>query len=50
MIGSDYLLLTSTKLPDWQLLVVTNPAVMRSTLTETNQIDTQRFYRVELGP
>jgi len=50
MIGPDYSLLTSTNLQDWLLLVTTNPTLMPFTLTDTNQNDPQRFYRVELGP
>jgi O-glycosyl hydrolase len=48
--GPDYTLLSSTNLVDWQVLLVTNPAVLPFSLTDTNLSDVRRFYRLQLGP
>jgi hypothetical protein len=50
MIGPDYSLLVSSNLVNWQTLLMTNPAVMPVTFTDTNRNDAARFYRLQLGP
>jgi glucuronoarabinoxylan endo-1,4-beta-xylanase len=50
LIGPDYTLLSSTNLLTWQTLFTTNPAAMPVTFTDTNQNDSVRFYRLQLGP
>jgi hypothetical protein len=50
ILGPDYSLLTSTNLVNWQSLTSTNPTVLPFTFTDTNTIDMQRFYRIQLGP
>ena len=50
MVGPDYILLTSTNLVNWQMLLTTNPTAMPVTLMDTNQSATARFYRLQLGP
>jgi len=50
LIGPDYTLLSSKNLVDWQTLLTTNPTVMPLTFTDTNRIDSVRFYRLLLGP
>ena len=49
-LGPDYTLLTSTNLVLWQMLLITNPAGVPFTLTDTNHGDAARFYRLQLGP
>jgi glucuronoarabinoxylan endo-1,4-beta-xylanase len=45
----NYTLLTSTNLSNWQPLLLTNPAVMPITWSDTNPISNARFYRIQLG-
>jgi hypothetical protein len=48
--GPDYTLLTSTNLIDWEALFTTNPPALPFSVMDTNRGDTQRFYRLQLGP
>jgi hypothetical protein len=48
--GPDVTLLTSTNLSGWQALFTTNSPALPLTLTLTNQVGPQRFYRIQLGP
>jgi glucuronoarabinoxylan endo-1,4-beta-xylanase len=49
-IGPDYTLLTSTDLSTWQALLTTNPPALPISLVVTNAAESQRFYRIQLGP
>jgi glucuronoarabinoxylan endo-1,4-beta-xylanase len=49
-LGPNYTLSTSTNLSNWQALITTNPLAMPLTLTATNGLEPQRFYRLQLGP
>jgi hypothetical protein len=49
-LGPNYTLSTSTNLSNWQSLITTNPLAMPLTLTATNGLEPQRFYRLQLGP
>jgi glucuronoarabinoxylan endo-1,4-beta-xylanase len=48
--GPDYTLTTSTNLQNWQAVFFTNSPAMPLTLTVTNDLEPQRFYRLQLGP
>jgi glucuronoarabinoxylan endo-1,4-beta-xylanase len=48
--GPDYSLTTSTNLQNWQAVFFTNSPAMPLTLTVTNGLEPQRFYRLQLGP
>jgi Flp pilus assembly protein TadG len=48
--GPDYTLLTSTNLSNWQPVLTTNPPTLPMTLTISNGVDPQRFFRIRLGP
>jgi hypothetical protein len=49
--GPDYVLLTSTNLNTWQVLMTTNSPASPVTLVDTNApADAARFYRIQLGP
>jgi glucuronoarabinoxylan endo-1,4-beta-xylanase len=48
--GPDYLLLTSTNLTDWQLLTTSNSPAIPISFVISNLVESQRFYRLQLGP
>jgi glucuronoarabinoxylan endo-1,4-beta-xylanase len=48
--GPDYTLTTSTNLQNWQAVFLTNSPAMPLTLTVTNDLEPQRFYRLQVGP
>jgi predicted secreted protein len=48
--GPDYTLWTSTDLVSWQSLFTTNSPSIPLTVTDTNAVDPQRFYKFQIGP
>lgn len=49
-VGPDYTILTSTNLFSWESLLTSNSAPTPFVLTVTNQNDSARFYRIQIGP
>jgi len=49
-LGPNYTLSTSTDLANWQPLLTINPIGMPLTIIVTNDLQPQRFYRLQLGP
>jgi sugar lactone lactonase YvrE len=48
--GPDYILQTSADLSSWSSLVTNNSPATPFSVTDTNTLATQRFYRIKLGP
>jgi hypothetical protein len=48
--GPDYSLLTSTNLFSWQWVLTSNSPALPLVLTTTNNNESSRFYRIEIGP
>ncbi len=48
--GPDYSLKTSTDLVNWQTAIFTNSPALPLTLTVPNDLEPQRFYRLQIGP
>jgi glucuronoarabinoxylan endo-1,4-beta-xylanase len=48
--GLNYALETSTNLTSWQTVLTTNPLSLPITFIVTNQLEPQRYYRIQLGP
>jgi glucuronoarabinoxylan endo-1,4-beta-xylanase len=49
-LGADYSLLTSTNLVTWEMLFTTNPAAMPWQFSVPNAAESQRYFRLQLGP
>jgi glucuronoarabinoxylan endo-1,4-beta-xylanase len=48
--GPDYTLLTSTNLIDWQALFTTNSPTLPLILSDPVNDNSERFYRIQIGP
>jgi len=48
--GTDYSLLASSNLVNWQTLITTNSPPTPFTLIDTNSSNSTRFYRIQIGP
>lgn len=49
-VGPDYSVLTSTNLVNWETLLTTNPVVLPVPISVSNAAESQRYYRLQLGP
>jgi glucuronoarabinoxylan endo-1,4-beta-xylanase len=49
-VGPDYSVLTSTNLANWETLLTTNPPALPWQLSVPNQPESQRYFRLQLGP